>query len=143
MARHKNLTKLKIKIKHLALEPAIIRKEERKLLKEAKWYRQQQETKEAERILWDYKDLLSHRKHSLKPEARAAQLAYAFLRGKPYASVEKPRDYEILKHTPLPFVARAIQLAHKYRVGKYIGMSKTLVAATTFFMPANYRLYSC
>ena len=31
---------LKIKSKHLALEPAIIRHEENKLLKQMKWYKQ-------------------------------------------------------------------------------------------------------
>lgn len=32
--------------------------------------------------------LRSHRKHVVRPAARAAQLAYGFLRGKPYRKIE-------------------------------------------------------
>jgi len=126
MARHKNLTKLKIKIKHLALEPVIIRKEERKLLKEAKWHRQQQEEKEASFLLWDYIDLMNHRKFDVRTEARATQLAYAFLRGRTYLQTEsncnRDEHYSEWMFTH-GYLKRAVEIATKYRIGKYAGMT--------------------
>ena len=70
----RNLAKLRIKIKHLAAEPAIIRHEMRKALKERDYY--------------SYQSFYSHNKFTVRPEARATQLAYAFLRGKKYSDVE-------------------------------------------------------
>ena len=66
---------LKVKLKSLAEEAKIIRKEESKA----------------------YGDLLyslkAHRKHEVRFEARATQIAYAFLRGKPYRQVEPHTPY--------------------------------------------------
>lgn len=69
---------LKVKIKSLAEEARIIRREEH-LAKQRKEYG------------W-VNSLCEHRKAIVRPEARATQLAYAFLRGRSYAQVEpKPR----------------------------------------------------
>lgn len=65
-----NLIKLKIKAKHLALEPSIIRKEERKVKGMDKW------------------DLQHHRKTVVRNEARATQLAIAFIKERPYKELE-------------------------------------------------------
>jgi len=90
-----NLVKLKIKVKHLALEPSIIRHEERKVSGMNKW------------------DLQHHRKWNVRNEARATQLAIAFLKGKPYKSVEpKLRDKNAGQHN-LVF-HRVLRMAQKY-----------------------------
>jgi len=90
-----NLVKLKIKVKHLALEPAIIRHEERKVSGMDKW------------------DLQHHRKWDVRNEARATQLAIAFLKGKPYKQVEpKLRDKNAGQHN-LVF-HRVLRMAQKY-----------------------------
>ena len=70
-----NQTKLKVKIKHLATEPAIIRKEERKKLAEGDYY--------------GYQSLYGHRIKNVRQESRATQLVYGLLRGKSYASIER------------------------------------------------------
>ena len=90
-----NLVKLKIKVKHLATEPAIIRHEERKLKGIEKW------------------DLQHHRKWNVRNEARATQLAIAFLKGKSYKKIEpKLRDKWAYAHD-LVFV-RVLKMAQKY-----------------------------
>jgi hypothetical protein len=62
---------LKIKVKHLAQEARIIRKEE-------------------QRSRGDTRDwLYLHRINSVRPECRASHLAYAFSKGTPLAKVEK------------------------------------------------------
>ncbi len=64
---------LKVKIKSLAEEAKIIRHQERQFPREGYGVR------------WQLK---THRKHVVRPEARDALLAYAFLRGRAYTQVE-------------------------------------------------------
>jgi hypothetical protein len=73
---------LKIKSKHLALEPGIIKLEERKLLKQIR---------HGYDVLARYHSLVIHRKTDVRNEARATQLAIAYLKGKPYSKVELKR----------------------------------------------------
>jgi hypothetical protein len=79
---------LKIKAKHLALEPSIIRCEERKLKKQMKYNR-------GEKSYWDLErkreSLICHRRWNVRNESRATELARAYLAGKPYSYVEKKR----------------------------------------------------
>ena len=91
---------LKIKSKHLALEPAIIRKEEDKVKKQIKHYKMYHQIsadgtfasyKEHPELtdLWlRYGNLVSHRKWEVRNEARATYLARAFIKGVPYNVVE-------------------------------------------------------
>jgi NCAIR mutase (PurE)-related protein len=67
-----NLIKLKIKSKHLAKEPAIIKHEEAKL-----------------KAGFQRDSLRDHRVLDVRNEARATQLAIAFIRGKAYNSIEQ------------------------------------------------------
>jgi len=98
---------LKIKSKHLALEPAIIRKEEKKLLKRIKnhihhhqinsanldWLVMYEDYPELYKIHEKYASLYSHRSTVVRYEARATHLARAYLKGMPYKVVEsKTRD---------------------------------------------------
>lgn len=90
-----NLIKLKIKAKHLATEPAIIRHEERKLKG------------------LDKKCLQDHRKWDVRNEARATQLAIAFLKGKDYKKIEpKLRDPFDWRHIQVQ--KRLVSMVKKY-----------------------------
>lgn len=79
---------LKIKLTTLAAEGRIIRKNEVRILKRLRKARERNKTpspvSEAERI-----SLYHHRINVVRPEARAAQLAYGFLRGRRYEELEK------------------------------------------------------
>jgi hypothetical protein len=113
-----SIYKLRIKIKSLAAEARIIRHEEHKLTRGHRapippvdlppqmaarlrgkterrgmipWARAHQAgTGEIEAMETEYFSLHRHRTYDLRNEARAAQLAYGYLRGKPYAVVESP-----------------------------------------------------
>lgn len=75
---------LRIKLKSLAAEARIIRREE----KRANEYRD-----------FDLQNSLTlHRKGTVRSEARATLLAYQYLRGIPYAACEKPNPK---KHNPI------------------------------------------
>ena len=84
---------LKIKAKHLALEPKIIKHEERKLKGQIKY------TKGTDaNLIYKLNDLVNHRKWNVRNESRATELARAYLAGKPYSYVEKKRkDTQNLK----------------------------------------------
>lgn len=84
---------LKVKFKSLAAEAIIIRREERKLYDRRP------------RSLWDR--LNFHRRYDVRREARAAALAYGFLRGRAYHSIEG-------KTYCAPDKARVVALVKKY-----------------------------
>lgn len=90
-----NLIKLKIKAKHLAVEPAIIRKECEKLQGMAKW------------------ELQHHIKTVIRPEARATQLAIAYIKQRPYSSVEKGRKPE-KEYEFISVKRRVLAMVQKY-----------------------------
>ena len=105
---------LKIKIKSLAEEARIIRHEERKTLTSrnrlSAWATVNKQQDIPTRIAeFDslYSGLRAHRVNEVRGEARAAHVAYAFLRGKTFASVEQPGSKE------LP-VGRVVDLVAKY-----------------------------
>lgn len=109
---------LKIKAKHLALEPAIIRNEEQKILKQFKWamgmyqvYYPEDHSVTAG-LLSKYNSLAKHRKWNVRNEARATHLARAYIAGLPYKSVESKRENEFLfKQFILP---RIFSMVAKY-----------------------------
>jgi len=120
---HINLIKLKIKIKHLALEPALIRIEERKLLKQAAWRREHQteENQYTHEKYWDYETLRNHRIYDVRREARATQLAYAFLRGKKYEDIEQKREsnyWTVYFNNKMR--KRIIDIVYKYQVTTWV-----------------------
>lgn len=77
-AKFTTKTYLRIKIISLALEAQAIRREERRWIVNGR------------RDHPIRMGLMEHRKRDVRQEARAAQLAYGFLRGRPYASLEAP-----------------------------------------------------
>lgn len=111
---HVNLRKLKIKIKHLAQEPAIIRKEERKCLGSSRWLKEKQEGEKAQRSYFDYEQLMHHRKLHLRPHARATQLVYAFLRNKKYSETEMPNSQPLFYNDR----EEIVRMIDKYDFGK-------------------------
>jgi len=122
---------LKIKSKHLALEPAIIRREERKLLKQLAWLR----SYGMEAVLNDpafqsmnskYESLHNHRKWNVRNEARATELARAYIAGKPYASVEKKRKLANECKFVRYIIPRIAAMVQKYGDGKTVTNSTIL-----------------
>lgn len=83
---------LKIKSKHLSEEARIIRFEEHKIKKQARWAREKQETANASKIMDTWHSLNHHRRYDVRNENRATFLARAYLDGKAYSSVEQKRS---------------------------------------------------
>ena len=137
-----SLVKLKVKIKSLAEESSIIRKEENKRKKprlvvesavncveplhvsftytEAskakieKWKNRSIQAKN--RATNTISSLAQHRKGVLRQESRASQLAYAFLRGKKYSKTEKPELVGNELIAPPNYVLnRAIETAYRFQ----------------------------
>ncbi len=108
---------LKIKSKHLALEPAIIRKEEYRILKQIAWTKKKYQVNDVYGdVLYPlyskYFSLSNHRKCDVRNEARATHLTRAFLRGLPYKCVEsKVHDLVILRVVIAP---RIVSMVAKY-----------------------------
>lgn len=118
---------LKIKSKHLALEPAIIRKEEQKLKKQIDWYKTKHQLSTVDMFTY-YKEhpdlynmclrrgsLTSHRRWDVRNEARATYLARAYLKGMPYKVVE-PNVREKLW---APVMESLIRMVMKYGSVRY------------------------
>jgi hypothetical protein len=111
---------LKIKAKHLAHEPAIIRKEEQKLLKQLTWAKQFYQVYYLEdhsvtcNLLQKYNSLHSHRKWNVRNEARATELARAYIAGKPYSSVEQKRKPENEYKFQTKIIPRISAMVQKY-----------------------------
>lgn len=114
---------LKIKAKHLALEPAIIRKEEQKLKKQFHCFKQKHQITDVSLwVIYDkhpelYKlhskrySLELHRKTIVRNASRATHLARAYISGMPYSKVEKKRKEEnelVFRNSIIPEVFRMI-----------------------------------
>lgn len=95
---------LKIKSKHLALEPGIIKFEERKLLERNGF----PNTK--------YNQLRWHRCWDVRNESRATHLARTFLAGKPYNSAEAKRSNNAMFEAYI--VPRIVVMVNKYGTNK-------------------------
>lgn len=96
-----SIVSLKIKIKSLAAEAAMIRHEERKQLSSGRWLRDKARFVDMEAPYAEYNSLRDHRL-GLRYIQRIAQLAYAFLRNVPYRTVEQrvvEADSEYLRGT--------------------------------------------
>lgn len=99
---------LRVKIKSLAEEARIIRLEERRLLERASRGRDRQGLESwLQGIDQERNGLYLHRIRDVRGEARAANLAYAFVRARPYAVVEPAGS------SPIPF-NRVADLVAKY-----------------------------
>lgn len=81
---------LKIKEKHLALEPHIIRCEERKLKARIK-YMKKNSLEKTDILSSQLNSLNLHRRGEVRNAARATHLARTYLAGSPYILAEKKR----------------------------------------------------
>jgi hypothetical protein len=114
---------LKIKSKHLALEPKVIRHEERKLKGQIKY------TKGTDALLIMKLDsLVRHRRWNVRNESRATELARAYLAGKPYTSVElkrKPENEYTFRQFIIP---RIVAMVTKYGTGEQRKATRDTIA---------------
>lgn len=117
------IRELKVKVKSLAVEAAIIRKEERKVVKRRRelFAKSSDLLTIGEKTDWrvnyavtdslatTHQSLRDHRIQKVRYEQRATLLAYGFLRGKAYATIEKPK-------TPLSTntTIRLLQIINKF-----------------------------
>lgn len=101
---------LKIKSKHLALEPAIIRKEERKLQKQIKLLEAHQSN--TDELQSKRNSLHCHRVFNVRNEARATYLARAYIEGMAYSKVEKKMKDK--SYFNVYIVPRIIAMVAKY-----------------------------
>lgn len=99
---------LKVKIKSLAAEAGIIRREEQLAL--CRELPTEQRTKYRDLDL--YGELRHHRRWDVRREQRVSLLAYAFLRGKPLSACEPKSKVE-------PDWARVLQLVLKFGFAGY------------------------
>jgi len=107
------LIKLKIKAKSLAEEARIIRKEEKKL-KEIPFHKRSKVIK----YNWGHYTVCHlstiqwHRRWDVRNEARATQLAIAYIKGKNYLQVEKnTKSPDLLRYHIVP---RILAMVKKY-----------------------------
>jgi hypothetical protein len=107
---------LKIKSKHLALEPAIIRTEENKLKRKIRWARLHQQNEEEMSATCSLNSFCSHRRWDVRNESRATYLARAYIEGREYQSVEKSKKEEAVFH--LYILPRVVSMVIKYKLGK-------------------------
>lgn len=107
---------LKIKIKSLADEARIIRKEEEKFKQRRAlyWARGEDAYKQADKIFWSLRD---HRKSPVGTESRAALIAYGYLRGRTFQQLETPPKKKGKAWT-MPQWNRVIDLVCKYGTEK-------------------------
>lgn len=121
---------LKIKSKHLALEPGIIRAEERKLetqitklLDSTYWKSLSDPELKREAGMrcnrWSITlgSLARHRKWNVRNEARATYLARAFIKGTPYRVVEQ-KVHNVDEFT-VYILPRIITMVEKYHPERY------------------------
>ncbi len=118
---------LRIKSKHLATEPAIIKHEERKLKKQIKWLKDAGRQSEAEAKQLQLYSLIEHRRRNVAFESRATFLARAFIKGMPYRSVERNAQKDYTFNTYI--FPRIVAMVSKYGTGSREDVMKWLMRA--------------
>lgn len=103
---------LKIKAKSLAAEARIIREEEIKLKRKARYARERQNTKAANHYERQRIALYDHRIDIVRWECRATHLARAFMKGYAYQDIE--RNARIDPWTKGKLIGRVQKLLNKY-----------------------------
>lgn len=103
---------LKVKAKTLAVEASYIRKEEYKMKRQARWFRDHQQDDASQVAYLTFWNLQDHRKVHLRQAARATHLARAFLAGQAYADIEHKRlgQYEkVFNDKIIPEIVRMVK----------------------------------
>lgn len=107
---------LKIKSKHLALEPAIIKFEEEKLKRQIKWAREHDE--DTNKLEEKLQSLINHRRYDIALEARATFIARAYIAGKSYRSCEPKSNINdfTLRSRVIPRVLAMVKKYHSWKI---------------------------
>lgn len=84
-----NRTLLKIDYKSISNEIVLLRNEEEKLRRQAKWKKKAQKALVGERMDLSREKLYSHRKNVVSRQARMMHIVRTFLRGQPYVAAEQ------------------------------------------------------
>ena len=103
---------LKIKEKSLAEEARIIRREEIKAKKSARYHREHQDEENAARYEKTRLSLYEHRIDVVRSECRATNLARAYIKGMPYRAVERSTRASATEQGRL--IKRVHKLINKY-----------------------------
>lgn len=103
---------LKVKEKSLAEEARIIRREELKAKKSARYHREHQDEENAARYEKTRLSLYEHRIDIVRHECRATNLARAYIKGTPYRVVERSTHADALEQGRL--IKRVHKLVNKY-----------------------------
>lgn len=124
------IPELRVKIKSLAAEQSMIRLEERR---QKVWYQcqdlAQSRSSRTQDAFWSLRD---HRL-GLRPKVRAALLAYAFLRGRPFPEVRSSSepDWSRVWHNVQTFASRGSltdaqqqDLAERFKVWREAGQAR-------------------
>ena len=111
---------LKIKSKHLALEPQIIKHEERKLKKQIR-----SNKGDLQSLVRKLDNLVNHRKYIVRHEARATQLARAYIAGKTYTTIEQKRHDN--SSFMMYIVPRVLAMVTKYGKGEQRKITKETI----------------
>jgi hypothetical protein len=115
---------LKIKAKHLALEPQVIRHEEDKLKKQMTYHRGE------EGSYWEFQrklqDLMAHRRWNVRNESRATTLARAYLAGKVYSTIEKRHMCNDVMFQ-IYILPRIVTMVSKYGKGDQRKVTKDII----------------
>ena len=118
---------LKIKQKYLALEPGIIRSEERKLKSQIKWLKKNS-LEGTDALSWKLNSLQSHRRREVCNESRATLLARTYLAGKPYSHAEKKRKADREDSFQRLVVPRIVAMVKKYGKGDQLLVDNTSIS---------------
>lgn len=118
---------LKIKEKHLALEPGIIRCEEEKLKEQIKYNKDKlKDTGALVTKLWS---LGRHRRWDVCNETRATHLARTYLAGKPYTYAEKKRKQDRESRFQYSIIPRIVAMVKKYGIGDQLNIDDNKIRA--------------
>jgi hypothetical protein len=118
---------LKIKAKHLALEPQVIRHEEAKLKKQIKYHRSSDEVS-AFTLARKLDELITHRRWNVRNESRATTLARAYLAGKVYSTIEKRNKSNDIMFQ-IYILPRIVTMVSKYGKGDQRKVTKDIIYA--------------
>jgi hypothetical protein len=110
---------LKIKQKHLALEPAVIKTEERKILSRIRGIKNNASyIANSEKLIYEleftFNNLVNHRRWDVRNESRATHLARAYIVGKEYKSVEIKRHEQGEYAFRSDIIPRIVKMVTKY-----------------------------
>lgn len=114
---------LRIKLAHIGMEPAIIRKHERRIKKRLQYHRDTLSNRDPCGDEALRHSLIQHRRWNVRNEARATHLACAFIKETPYRDCEETCDVgKRVKHID----HRTINMIRKYD-SNYAGADRKTV----------------